>query len=53
MMESDTCTIKDPNSEYTYNLQPLKKKGNVDYYTVQNVKNGVKTTYRVCSLYRK
>ena len=48
MLESDTCTIKDPNSEYTYNLQPLKKTGKVDYYTVQNVKNGVAYRINIC-----
>ncbi|XP_076077705.1 cation-independent mannose-6-phosphate receptor-like [Mytilus galloprovincialis] len=45
--ETDTCTVKDPNSDYMYNLNPLKKKGDIDYYKVMNVANGKTTTYRI------
>ena len=30
----ESCLIKDNNSEYTFNLQPLTKKGDKDYYEV-------------------
>ncbi|VDI69852.1 insulin-like growth factor 2 receptor [Mytilus galloprovincialis] len=44
--ETDTCTVKDPNSDYMFNLNPLKKMGDTDFYKVMNVANG-KKNYRV------
>ncbi|XP_062610067.1 cation-independent mannose-6-phosphate receptor-like [Saccostrea cucullata] len=32
--ENDNCTIRDRNSNYTFNLSPLKQRGEKDYYEV-------------------